>query len=182
MRQLLTFFILFLMLGGIARALGGAVNEEVVNLKCTVKNIEQDKNYYPDKPNIGKVIIYKIDDRSEKKSLTTKDFLFFYNLSPLKKNTVLFSFATINRNDRSFERSSIEISNELFDLKSELLESKNELFKESLPDIEKKYSGIDKFKKIAELHNFWFQGIKGVYPDKYLWRVEKGDCSVLGKL
>ena len=163
------------MLGGIARALGGAVNEEVVNLKCTVKNIEQDKNYYPDKPNIGKVIIYKIDDRSEKKSLTTKDFLFFYNLSPLKKNTVLFSFATINRNDRSFERSSIEIQNELIGFK-------NELFKESLPDIEKKYSGIDKFKKIAELHNIWFQGIKGVYPDKYLWRVEKGDCSVLGKL
>jgi hypothetical protein len=98
-----------------------------------------------------------------------------YNLSPLKKNTVLFSFATINRNDRSFERSSIEIQNELIGFK-------NELFKESLPDIEKKYSGIDKFKKIAELHNFWFQGIKGVYPDKYLWRVEKGDCSVLGKL
>ena len=76
---------LFLMLGGVARALGGAVNEGVVNLKCTVKNIEQDKNYYPNKPNIGKVIVYKIDDRSEKKSLTTKDFHFLYNLSPLKK-------------------------------------------------------------------------------------------------
>ena len=175
MKKLLTFLTLFLMLGGVARALGGAVNEGVVNLKCTVKNIEQDKNYYPNKPNIGKVIVYKIDDRSEKKSLTTKDFHFLYNLSPLKKNTVLFSFATINRNDRSFERSSIEIQNELIGFK-------NELFKESLPDIEKKYSGIDKFKKIAELHNFWFQGIKGVYPDKYLWRVEKGDCSVLGKL
>ena len=49
------------MIGGVTRALGGAVNEEVVNLKCTVKNIEQDKNYYRDKPNIGKVIIYKID-------------------------------------------------------------------------------------------------------------------------
>ena len=175
MKPLLTFLTLFLMIGGVARALGGAVNEGVVNLKCTVKNIEQDKNYYPNKPNIGKVIVYKIDDRSEKKSLTTKDFLFFYNLSPLKKNTVLFSFATINRNDRSFERSSIEIQNELIGFK-------NELFKESLPDIEKKYSGIDKFKKIAEFHNLWFQGNKGVYPDKYLWRVEKGDCSVLGKL
>ena len=74
---------------------------------------------------------------------------------------------TINRNDRSFERSSIEIQNELL---------------KDLPDIEKKYSGIDKFKKIAEFHNLWFQGNKGVYPDKYLWRVEKGDCSVLGKL
>jgi hypothetical protein len=167
--------VLGLLLGGVARALGGAVNEGVVNLKCTVKNIEQDKNYYPNKPNIGKVIVYKIDDRSEKKSLTTKDFLFLYNLSPLKKNTVLFSFATINRNDRSFERSSIEIQNELIGFK-------NELFKESLPDIEKKYSGIDKFKKIAELHNFWFQGIKSVLPDQYLWRIEKGDCSVLGKL
>ena len=41
---------------------------------------------------------------------------------------------------------------------------------------------VDKFKKIAELHNFWFQGIKSVYPDQYLWRIEKGDCSVLGKL
>jgi hypothetical protein len=174
-KLLLTLLTLFLMLGGVARALGGAVNEGVVNLKCTVKNIEQDKNYYPNKPNIGKVIVYKIDDRSEKKSLTTKDFHFLYNLSPLKKNTVLFSFATINRNDRSFERSSIEIQNELIGFK-------NELFKESLPDIEKKYSGIDKFKKIAELHNFWFQGIKSVYPDQYLWRIEKGDCSVLGKL
>ena len=48
------------MIGGVARALGGAVNEGVVNLKCTVKNIEQDKNYYPNKPNIGKVIVYKI--------------------------------------------------------------------------------------------------------------------------
>jgi len=139
---------------------------KVVNLKCITKSIEQDTTYHPEKPDPGKINYYKIDTKSKKQSLTTEDFYFLYSLEPLKENTFIMSSVVINRNDGSFS--------------NEIVEMEQEVTKE-LSAIEKKYSGINKFKKLVEFHRFWFAGVKNVYPDQYLWRVEKGICSTLEK-